>query len=591
MNKEKYGLNQEQFNAITAPSPVYLHASAGAGKTKTLVTKIQYLLDSGALPSSIVAATFTNKAAKEMKDRLQKYGDISKMQISTIHSMCVRIIRKFLPYTYLKYPFSIYDESDQMGIVKAIVKSLDLAGDAYDYLKTISGFKSEGVLPDKIADVPIGADGQPLANFIPVYKQYQEILKQNNACDFDDLLILAYDCLQHEDCIRYYTMVWRHILVDEFQDTSLIQFKIIMSFYDPALTRTFFAVGDANQSVYSWRGARPQNIDDFIKTYNANVLYLSYNYRSCSEVISMANKFQQFGKPMIPKTATTGKVSVTEFMSFEDEATRIAQAILQMGDYNKTAIIYRANTRSLYFEQQFAKNRIPYKVVNELPFYQRKVCKDLLAALTAANNPDDRSSLARIINSPKRGFGEVKKVKLLEHGRAYVEGNYDDFPLVRPFMELLDKIRGLSPAHALTEYLNGSGYMKTIEKESDRYMIQALQNVVVAFPTVEELILASTFLERDAGTGVNLITAHGSKGLEYDRVFVVGVEEGLWPHKNAKDIEEEWRLYYVSLTRSRRYLNISYSKSRSYRGTIFNNKPSPLFCESYRQIMGKDLLP
>lgn len=582
----KYGLNDEQYDAVTTASPVFLNASAGSGKTRCLTEKVHLLLDSGAQPGSILAITFTNKAAKEMKDRLKKYGDINKMQISTIHSMCVRIIRKFLHYTYLKYPFSIYDESDQMGIVKAVVKALDLPGKPYEYLKTISGFKSEGILPDKIVDIPLGEDGHPLPHFIPVYKQYQELLKQNNACDFDDLLIFACDCLQHEDCKRYYTMVWRHILVDEFQDTSTIQYKIIMSFYDPTVTRTLFGVGDLNQSIYSFRGAKPKNINDFIETYKANLKELSYNYRSCSEVISMANKFQQFGKPMIPKTATTGKVSVTEFMSFEDEATRIAQAILQMGDYNKTAIIYRANTRSLYFEQQFAKNRIPYKVVNELPFYQRKVCKDLLAALTAANNPDDRSSLARIINSPKRGFGEVKKVKLLEHGRAYVEGNYDDFPLVRPFMDLLDKIKGLSPAHALTEYLNGSGYMKTIEKEGDRYMIQALQNVVVAFPTVEELILASSFLERDAGNGVNLITAHGSKGLEYDRVFVVGVEEGLWPHSNAKDIEEEERLYYVAITRAKRYCNISYSKSRSYKGTILNNTPSYLFLDSYKHIHG-----
>jgi DNA helicase-2/ATP-dependent DNA helicase PcrA len=287
---------------------------------------------------------------------------------------------------------------------------------------------------------------------------------------------------------------------------------------------------------------------------------------------------------MIPKTATTGKVSVTEFRSLEDEAEKIAQALLKMGNYNNTAIIYRMNSRSLYFEQIFSKYRIPYKVVNELPFFQRRVCKDLLSALAASNNPEDRSSLARVINTPKRGFGDVKKIKLMEQGRAYLTENMNDLPLIKPFIKLLDDIKGMPPARALAEYLNRSGYWDTVDKDSDRYMIKALQDVVVAFPTVEELILASTFLEKDSGDGVNLITAHGSKGLEYDRVFVVGLEEGVWPHKSAEDLDEERRLYYVACTRAKKYLNLSYSKARNFRGTLLSNSPSQLFLDSYNHL-------
>jgi DNA helicase-2/ATP-dependent DNA helicase PcrA len=572
----KYGLNDEQYAAILTPSPIYLNASAGAGKTKTLISKVNYLLDFGAPVESIIAITFTNRAAKEMRDRLKGICDVKRMQISTIHSACVRIIRKYMHYTYLRQPFSIYDDSDQTSVVKTIIKAKELPGTPYDYLNYISQKKSGNKV--------IGGDEYEM-----VCREYQEILKQNNAADFDDLQAFAYDCLQHADCKQFYTNLWRHILVDEFQDTSTLQYLLIDSLYNPSITKTLFAVGDYNQSVYGWRSARPENINDFIKNYKANVRHLTYNYRSCSEVINHANTLQQFGKPMVPKTATTGKISVSVFPSYEEEAEQIAQALLKMGNYNGTAIIYRVNTRSLFFEQAFSRYRIPYKVVNELAFFQRRVSKDLLAALSAANNPEDRTSLARVINNPKRGFGDVKKALLLKEGRPYLDSVMEELPMVGDFINLLDEIRGMKPAVALTEYLNRSGYRKTIEKDSDRYMVEALQDVVVQYDTVEDLILASSFLERNSDLGVNLITAHGSKGLEFDRVFVVGLEEGLWPHKNAADVDEERRLFYVACTRAKRYLNVSFSKKRTFKGTFIENFPSSLFRNSYRQIMGSDL--
>ena len=562
-----YGLNDEQYDAVVnCGSPAYVNASAGSGKTRCLITKVQYLITEQKIPpENILAVTFTNKAANEMKERLKKHSDISKMQISTIHSLCVRIIRAFHRFTYLKMPFTIFDDSDQQSIIKTIIKSWELPGDPYEYLGQISKCKGE----DKLPEDPV---------LLKVYNQYQEILKKNNGSDFDDLLLIARDLLKdHQVCKDYFISKWQHILVDEFQDTSLVQFQIITLLYDPKKTKTMFCVGDLSQAIYGWRSARPENVNDFIKDYKANVRYLTYNYRSCNDVIQLANKFQQFGKPMVAKTSTTGTVSLSAFESQEDEAEKIAMALKQMNGHDKTAIIYRANARSLHFEQTFARYHIPYKVVNELPFFQRRVCKDLLSALKAANNLADVESLSRIINTPRRGFGDAKKEQLLIHGRQYAVDMGQEMPQVKGFLELLEGLQGQPPAYALTEYLNQSGYRETLEKESDIFMVGALQDAVVSYESVEELILASSFLERDAGEGVNLITAHASKGLEFDRVFVVGVEDGLWPHKNSEDILEEERLFYVAVTRSRSYLNISYSKSKAYRGNRIETTPSQFF--------------
>jgi len=567
MNKEKYGLNDEQWKAIIAPSPIYLNASAGSGKTRNLIAKIQYLLDSDISPENIVAITFTNRAAKEMKDRLSSKANITGMQISTIHSMCVRILKKFYGHTYLKIPFSIYDDSNQLSIVKTIVKARNLPGDPYEYLGTIGKAKSEGVKPG-------GED------VLTVYNKYQEILKQNNACDFDDLQILAYECLKHEDCKKFYSGLWQHILVDEAQDTSKIQYDIITSLYNPQKTLTMFMVADINQSIYSWRGAQPENINKFIKDYKANALYLTYNYRSCPEVIAHANKFLQFGKPMIPKSNTLGKISFTQFLNQDDEASKIADAISKMDNIEDTAILFRVNSRSLLFEKAFAQRKIPYKVVGALPYYKRKVVKDLLSYCKASLNRSDTESLIRIVNTPKRGFGEAKQEQLLQKGWAYLEETAEEMSSIRYLITLLNDIKNKTPVEAVQEVLHRTEYKKTLDKENDLTMIDSFIDVASGFNNTEELILASTFLEEDSGHGVKLMSAHASKGLEFDRVFVVGVEEDLWPHAKAPDVLEEKRLFFVAVSRAKRYLNLSYSKSRLYRGQQIAVRPSNLFIES-----------
>lgn len=574
----KYGLNDEQEAAILAPSPTIVNASAGSGKTRCLVAKIFHLLDSGVSPTNICSITFTNKAADEMKSRIKKQHDITGMQISTIHSMCVRIIREYAQYTRLKVPFTIYDDSDQITVVKAILKARNRKESPYAVLEAIGRYKSSGTQEPALDEVEA-----------LVYEQYEQILKKNNACDFDDLLLFALECLEYDDCRKHYTELWRHILVDEVQDTSKVQFDIIMLLYDPSITKTLFLVGDLNQSIYRFRGARPQNIQDFINKHSPSDLSLTYNYRSCPEIITQANKFLQYGKPMVAKSSISGKVSLTQFNSTEEEAERIALAIKQMNDYENFAVLYRVNTRSLEFEKAFSLHQIPYKVVGDVPFFKRRVVKDLLAYLKAGNNREDIESLARIINVPKRGFGDTKIERLLNEGRAYVDSVAEEMPAIKTFLQTLDDTKGTRPLDALNVILQRTSYKASLDKDSDIAMVDALLDVAAGFDSIESLILGSSFLEKDSGHGVQLMTAHASKGLEFDRVFVVGVEFELWPHKLAEDLQEEARLYYVAMTRSRYYLNISYSRSRSYRGERRDTYPSDLFRRTYLNIYGKEM--
>lgn len=577
-------LNDEQIRAIQAPSPTLVNASAGSGKTRCLIAKIESILKAGAPPASICAITFTNKAANEMKSRLKGFN-IKDMQISTIHSMCVRIIRSFYKHTYLRPPFSIYDDNDQLSVIKTILKARDITTQPNEVLSAISRAKSE----DRTDDLDEkSVDEVHSATLGDIYKAYQEILKKNNACDFDDLQLLAIKCLEHKDCRDYFTGLWKHILVDEFQDTSIIQFKIIQLLYNQS-TRTLFIVGDANQSIYRWRSAHPENMTDFQRKYNPTVCYLTYNYRSCPDIIKQANGFLQYGKPMVAKSSNKGNISMSAWDSLEDEANKIATGISLMDKHEETAILYRVNSRSLFFEQTLARMGIPYQVIGDKPFFQRRVVRDMLAYLKASANPSDLESTVRIVNTPKRGFGEAKQEKLYLEGRTYLEYMALEMPAIESFLKLLQDIKGMTPYRAISEVLERTGYRQALTKDSDINMLTALLETVQTYKSVEELILASTFLERDTGNGVKLMTAHASKGLEFDRVFVVGVEFDTWPHKFSTDLDEESRLFYVACTRARRYLNISYSRSKTYRGTRIDLYPSVLFKRAYQNLYGKPM--
>ena len=557
-----YGLNEEQVRAIQAKSPTLVRASAGSGKTRCLIAKIRFILEQSK-PESICAVTFTNKAANEMKERLKKHHDIKGMQVSTIHSMCVRIVNTFINLTPLKPRFSIYDDSDQLSLIRTIMKSRELPGRHNDMLSAISKAKSKQETES--------LEGEEKE----VYETYQEILLKNNACDFDDLLIYADICLNNEKVKLYYSNLWHNILVDEFQDTSVLQFSIIKKLYDPYKTENLFIVADANQSIYSWRAARPDNIQDYVDTYKATICDLTYNYRSSSSIINYANKFLQFGKPMIPKTSMEGKVSFTAFENYDDEAEKIANACLKMGDFENTAILFRVNTRTIHFEKYFTMKKVPYKIVGALLFYKRRIVKDLLSYCKAAVNESDMESLLRIVNVPKRGFGAAKQEKLMMTGRFYLEECKAD-PRIAEFLDILRSIRNMKPYEAINEILYRTDYKGTLKETKEMILLESFLNIVYEFKTIDELILASTFIEEDSGHGVKLMSAHASKGLEFDRVFVVGVEHEVWPHKLSENPAEEKRLFYVACTRAKKWLNISYSKNRAYRGSIMPTGPSIL---------------
>lgn len=574
-------LDSEQLKAVQAKSPVIVNASAGSGKTRCLIAKILLLIEQGVKPENICAITFTNKAAKEMKNRLNVHvKSTGKMQVSTIHSLCVRIIKDFTHHTVLNDHFSIYDDADQISVTRTILKSRELPGEPKTYVLAISNMKSS--CSDNIKKTFRKSQFTNDLNekdFILVYKAYNEILFKNNACDFDDLLVYAHDCLLHKDCSDSLSNLWPHLLVDEFQDTSLIQYQIVNKLHTKN-SKTLFVVGDFNQSIYKFRGAKPENINDFITLHNPSICDLIYNYRSSPEIIKHANKYIQYGKPMVAKNNIKGKVSFTKFLTQEDEAEKIANAILRNGNYEKTAILFRVNTRSVLFEKAFASRHIPYKVVG-LPFYKRRISKDLMGFLKASTNRSDLESLVRIVNTPPRGFGPKKKEVLLREGWPYLEKMAKEIPRINGLIKLFNEIRDMTPSDAVDQILFKTDYKMTIKKDSDRSMLASFLNVITGFKTIEELVLASTFLEEDSGHGVRLLTAHASKGLEFDLVLVVGVEDGVWPHSFSQDLDEEKRLFYVACTRARKHLNISYSKSRTYRNSTIKSEPSDLFLESY----------
>ncbi len=576
-------LDTEQTRAVEAASPTMVNASAGSGKTRCLIAKILRLMEQGISPDNICAITFTNKAANEMKERLKLHCDsIGKMQVSTIHSLCVGIIRNFTRHLPIKPNFSIYDDGDQLSIVKTIIKSRELPGEPKTYVLAISHIKSMGSdnvrksfrLSQFTSELNEG-------NFLLVYKTYQEILLKNNACDFDDLLIYANDCLGHKDCADFYSKKWPHLLVDEFQDTSLIQYDIINKLYTKN-SKTLFVVADFNQSIYQFRGAHPENIKHFIELHKPTVCHLSFNYRCSPEIIKHANQYIQYGNQMVAKNPFQGSISFTGFNSQEDEAEKISNALIRANDYENTAILFRVNARSLFFERAFASKHIPYKVVGALPYYKRRVPKDLMSFLKASTNRDDLESLNRIVNVPPRGFGAKKKEILLREGWSYLETMAYEMPRIRGLINILNEIKGMTPSEAVETILYKTDYRTTIKKDSDRTMLTSFLEIIREFRTIEDLVLASTFLEEDTGHGVKLLTAHASKGLEFNTVLVVGVEEGVWPHSFAVDKKEEERLFYVACTRAQKCLNISYSKTRTYMGRSVESKPSYLFNNSFR---------
>lgn len=613
MNSLLEKLNPEQRKPVEdTEGAVLVLAGAGSGKTRVLTSRIAYLIEEkGVSPYNILAITFTNKAAKEMQERISAMTESEGMWISTIHSMCTRILRKNAERLGFNDKFSIYSDTERTNVVKKSFKECDLDDDKL--LKNckyhIGNAKTLGLDPEAYT-LYLAREGERNADsetIEKVYTRYQRHLRENNAMDFDDLLMLTARLLKENDDVReYYAAKFHYILVDEFQDTNAVQFDIIRML--ATAHRNLFAVGDDDQSIYGWRGADIGNILHFERNFpEAKIYKLEQNYRSTKTVLNLANTIIHNNHNRKAKTLWTDNADGSPAVAFEaedetDEAMFTAQTIAMHvkngAHYSDFAVLMRINALTRSYEQEFAKYGIPYKVFGGFKFFERKEIKDLLAYLRIAANPFDGEAIVRIINFPKRGIGDRTVQVLEEYARDTELTVYDalldldELPLnssaktkLRSFATLLKSlvIKGqeLALNDLVTYLVNETGMRGAYADESDesitkRANIDEFQNSVDEFvrlnpeATLEDYLnqvaLSSDLDEMDESNFVTLATIHSVKGLEFPCVFVCGLEDGTMPvsraTENEDDMEEERRLMYVAITRARQKIYFTRSKSR-----------------------------
>lgn len=617
-------LNDKQKEALLATKgPLLILAGAGSGKTKVVTSKIAYLIEELQVPSwKILAITFTNKAANEMRDRVSKLidEDISSMWIGTFHSICVRILRKNIDKIGYSSSFTIYDRDDQITVVKEAIGDLGLDRDIYkprSLVNDISNIKSEGLSPKEYID--LNKTNFFKENLGKIYEIYEKKLVSNNALDFDDLLIKAVDILRdYEDVRDFYRNKFEYIFVDEYQDTNKIQYEFIklVAGNEPNLT----VVGDNDQSIYKWRGADINNILNFHKDFpGAKIVKLEQNYRSTQKILEVANKVIENNRTRIEKNLWTSRnegkpVVYREFPHSNEEEYGVINKIIGLHykgeEFKDMAILYRTNAQSRGFEEALVRESIPYKIVGGLKFYDRMEVKDILAYLRAINNTDDNVSLSRIINRPKRGIGDTSLADLLDYADKNGISLYDlvtnidkfeDLNIrarknVRDFGSILkilkDRSEKLSIGKLFEEVLYESGYVEDLKSQNTIEAKTRLENIEELHSNIMEydregvelteylntLSLLSDVDKTSEESGVNLMTMHAAKGLEFSTVFLVGFEEGLFPSSRSieseDEVEEERRLCYVGVTRACNNLFISSSRTRSMYGKLTPAKRS-----------------
>lgn len=612
-------LNDRQKEAVLYnEGPLLIIAGAGAGKTKTLTTKIAYLIEENdVLPSNILAITFTNKAAKEMKDRIIRLiGSIGyQIQTSTFHSFGLKLLKENYERLGFDKNFVIMDSDDSLTIVKKILKDMDLDPKIYNpraIRNKISSCKNELISPKAYSRYTVSPYEEIVCK---VYEKYQEKLMKNNAVDFDDLLILPIKLFEeNKDILEKYQEQFKYILIDEYQDTNEAQYKLTKMLSEKY--RLITCVGDDSQSIYSFRGANYKNILNFEKDYkDAKTILLEQNYRSTSYILNAANDVIKNNKMKKEKNLWTSrgegnKVKYYRALSESDEAyyvvKGIKQAISNGNNYDDIAVLYRTNAQSRNLEEAMLKENIPYRVVGSFYFYSRKEIKDLLAYLRLIHNEKDNISLLRVINTPKRGIG-LKTIENLT--KKADEENISIYEAITSgkeleFKKIIEKLKEVSENVTLTELidkiLTGTGIKEELEKEEDITSEVRLENleefksITKSFEEREGLISLEDFLleislvsdaeeYKDDTNRVSLMTVHSVKGLEYKDVFIVGMEEGIFPHMNSlmesSEIEEERRLAYVAITRAKDNLTIINARRRTLFGKEQVNPPSRFISE------------
>ena len=607
------GLNDKQREAVLYnDGPLLIIAGAGAGKTKTLTTKIAYLIgEENASPYSILAITFTNKAAKEMKDRLYSIiGDeAKKLQVSTFHSFGLKLIRENCRVLGYDSNFVIMDSDDSLTVVKRILKELNLDPKVYNpkaIRNKISSCKNDMVSPEKYEQYAV-SDYEKIVH--KVYEKYEHKLKSNNSVDFDDLLLLPIKLFNNNpDILERYQNFYKYILIDEYQDTNEAQY--ILTKLLAKKNRLITCVGDDSQSIYSFRGANYSNILNFEKDYkDAKTILLEQNYRSTSNILDAANAVIKNNKMKKEKNLWTArgvgeKIKYYRSYNERDEAQyviRKTKELVNNGvDYKDIAVLYRTNAQSRVIEEEMLKENLPYRVIGSFYFYSRKEIKDLIAYLRLIHNPKDNVSLLRVINTPKRGIG-LKTIENLTK-KADSEGIslYEaiDSGKELAFKETIEKLKEISNDLTLTELidkvLDASGLKQeleseqTLEAEIRLENLEEFKSITKSFEEREGIVSLEEFLleislisdveeYKDDPNRISLMTVHSVKGLEFDHVFVVGLEEGIFPHVNSlmenSELEEERRLCYVAITRAKDDLYLVNARRRTLYG---NDQINPI---------------
>lgn len=639
MNSLVNNMNKEQSEAVrTTEGPLLIMAGAGSGKTRVLTHRIAYLLDEKDVsPYNILAITFTNKAAKEMKERVEQLvgEEAQVIWMSTFHSMCVRILRRDADRIGIERNFTIIDPTDQKSVIKDVLKNENIDSKRFEprmFIGAISNLKNELKTPEDAINEANDFHSQMVAT---VYSGYQRQLTRNEALDFDDLIMKTIQLFERiPDALEYYQNKFQYIHVDEYQDTNKAQYTLVKLL--ASKFKNLCVVGDSDQSIYGWRGADIQNILSFEEDYpDAKTIFLEQNYRSTKTILTAANEVIKHNSERKPKglwTANTGgeKIKYYEAMTERDEAEYVVREIMKHRkagkDYSDMAILYRTNAQSRVLEETFMKSNLPYTMVGGQKFYDRKEIKDLLSYLRVVANSNDEISLQRIINVPKRGIGPSSVEKIQRYANDSNISMFDALAEVDfiglskkvtqeciKFYELIQNLikeqEFLEASEIVVEILDKSGYRDMLEREQTLESRSRLENIdefmsvpkdyeentpleeqsLINFLT--DLSLVADIDEAQIESGVTLMTMHSAKGLEFPIVFLMGMEESLFPHIRAiksdddHEMEEERRICYVAITRAEEVLYITHATSRMLYGRSQSNMPSRFLREIPEELL------
>ena len=638
-------LNDSQKRAVKyTDGALLIIAGAGSGKTRVLTNRIAYLIEEcGVDPYNIMAITFTNKAAREMKERVETTvaQGAGAVWVSTFHSTCVRILRRYIDRIGYDNNFTIYDTDDQKSVIKDICKKMNIDTKMLKeraIMSKISSAKDELKTPDEF-ELEAGNDYN-LRRIAGVYREYQKTLKLNNALDFDDLIFKTVELFQSDaEVLEHYQDRFRYIMVDEYQDTNTSQFKLVAML--AAKYGNICVVGDDDQSIYKFRGANIYNILNFEKHFpEAVTIKLEQNYRSTQNILNaangvIANNMGRKRKTLWTDNSEGKKIGFRQFETGYEEAEYVAKdinACVNEGRYHygDCAVLYRTNAQSRLFEEKFIVSNIPYKIVGGVNFYARKEIKDLLAYLKTIDNARDDLAVRRIINVPKRGIGATTLNRVADYAATADISFYnalkmaDDIPTlgksaakIKPFVNFIQVMRSkveiISVSELLQEIIDETGYVKELEAEDTEEAKARIENIdeliskVVAYEEGEEHPTLSGFLEEvalvadidslDEGSDyVVLMTLHSAKGLEFPKVYLAGMEDGLFPSymsitsdSSSEDLEEERRLAYVGITRAKEELTITCARQRMIRGETQYNKVSRFVREIPSELLDSEL--